>query len=118
MLIRLNALGRATPADLEPILPALAEASQGVDLDIGRLTVLLDWVQYRKNFRERVVARPFLDLDGNPGGTESPIGQIAIDVRRAANGDLADAIHAALQSLAGAGERGGAGRLYLEELTR
>jgi hypothetical protein len=116
MLIRFNALGRATAADLEPILPALAEAATGSELDIDRLTVLLDWVQYRKNFREPVVARPFVAAPGNDR-SDTLIGQLAIDVRRVASIDLAESIGASLRSLGAEVQGDRADRLYLEEMT-
>jgi len=43
----------ARPADLQEILPALAEAAEAIDLDHSRLAAVLDWVQYRRNFRAR-----------------------------------------------------------------
>jgi hypothetical protein len=118
MLIRFNALGRATPEDLEPILPALAEAADEIEFDVGRLTVLLDWVQYRSNFREPVVARPFLPRDD--GRADAPVGQLAIDVRRAAATDLLGAIRTSLPRLHGEANPNDdeADRIYLEDRAR
>lgn len=81
-MIQLSCIGRAKPEDLSGILPAIAEAAAAVDLDHSRLAAVLDWVQYRKNFRAPVMVRPFgrtpdhLRADG-------PLAEIAIDVRRA-----------------------------------
>jgi hypothetical protein len=64
------------------VLPAIVEAAQAVDVDHARLAAVLDWVQYRKNFRATVMVRPF----GRMAGAESddqPLAEIAIDVRRA-----------------------------------
>ena len=57
-MIQLSCIGRAQPEDLSGILPALAEAAAAVDLDHSRLAAVLDWVQYRKNFRAPVMVRP------------------------------------------------------------
>lgn len=83
-MIQLSCIGRARPRDLQTILPALAGAAEAVELDQSRLAAVLDWVQYRRNFRAPVMVRPF-------GGTprvnlappEAPLAEIAIDVRRA-----------------------------------
>ena len=83
MVIKLNCVGRAEPEDLAPVLPALAEAVDGLDLDLSRVAVVLDWVQYRRNFRAPVMVRPFgRDAGSTPHPTEGPLAEIAIDVRR------------------------------------
>jgi hypothetical protein len=84
VVIQLSCIGRAQPSDLSAILPALAEAAEAVDLDHSRLAAVLDWVQYRRNFRAPVMVRPFgrgpgQDIDAQDG----PLAEIAIDVRRA-----------------------------------
>jgi hypothetical protein len=76
VVIQLSCIGRAKPEDLGAILPALAEAASAVDLDHSRLAAVLDWVQYRRNFRAPVMVRPFRTDKG-------PLAEIAIDVRRA-----------------------------------
>ena len=75
-MIQLSCIGRAKPEDLGAILPALAEAASAVDLDHSQLAAVLDWVQYRRNFRAPVMVRPFRAANG-------PLAEIAIDVRRA-----------------------------------
>ena len=60
MIIQLRSIGRAEPDDLAAILPTLSEAAAAVDLDHSRIAVVLDWVQYRKNFRAPVMVRPFV----------------------------------------------------------
>ena len=83
-MIQLSCIGRAQPEDLSGILPALAEAAAAVDLDHSRLAAVLDWVQYRKNFRAPVMVRPFgRDAAGPAHRGEGPLAEIAIDVRRA-----------------------------------
>lgn len=79
MVIQLSCIGRAQPSDLSVIMPALAEAADAVDLDHARLAAVLDWVQYRKNFRAPVMVRPF----GRVPGADGPLAEIAVDVRRA-----------------------------------
>jgi hypothetical protein len=59
VIIQLRSIGRAEPDDLAAILPTLSEAAAAVDLDHSRIAVVLDWVQYRKNFRAPVMVRPF-----------------------------------------------------------
>ena len=84
MVIQLSCIGRAQPADLQSILPALAEAAEAVDLDHSRLAAVLDWVQYKRNFRAPVMVRPFGRVPGqNMNVPEAPLAEIAIDVRRA-----------------------------------
>src|SRR3954470_12560175 len=81
VVIQLSCIGRAQPNDLQSILPAIAEAAEAVDLDHSRLAAVLDWVQYKRNFRAPVMVRPF---GRTPGAqTEGPLAEIAIDVRRA-----------------------------------
>jgi len=82
VIIQLRSIGRAAPEDLSALLPALAEAADRVDLDHARLAAVLDWVQYRKNFRAPVMVRPFRHSQDLPG-SEQPLAEIAIDARRA-----------------------------------
>lgn len=84
MIIQLSCIGRADPSDLGPILPALAEAAEAVDLPHARLGAVLDWVQYRRNFRAPVMVRPFgREPDQTQRLHKQPLAEIAIDVRRA-----------------------------------
>jgi hypothetical protein len=82
VIIQLRSIGRAEPDDLAAILPVLSEAAAAVDLDHSRIAVVLDWVQYRKNFRAPVMVRPFVGSAREGRGGE-PLAEIAIDVRRA-----------------------------------
>ncbi|WCB94892.1 hypothetical protein DSM104299_03632 [Baekduia alba] len=81
-MIQLSCIGRAKPEDLQSILPAIAEAAAAVDLDHSRLAAVLDWVQYKRNFRAAVMVRPF-GLDTVDPRQQAPLAEIAIDVRRA-----------------------------------
>ncbi len=83
VVIQLSCIGRAKPEDLHAILPAIAEAAGAVNLDHSRLAAVLDWVQYRNNFRAAVMVRPF-GREASPLAHRSgPLAEIAIDVRRA-----------------------------------
>ena len=84
MHIQLNTVGRADSSDLAAILPALAKAADEIDLDHSRLAAVLDWVQYRRNFRAPVMVRPFgRDPAQTRAASTMPLAEIAIDVRRA-----------------------------------
>lgn len=84
MVIQLSCIGRAKPGDLHAVLPAIVEAASAVDLDHSRLAAVLDWVQYRKNFRAAVMVRPFgREAAASTGQSVGPLAEIAIDVRRA-----------------------------------
>lgn len=74
-------------AALGPVLDALAEDS----VDLSRVRVVCDWVQYRNNFREVVDIRPILAAHGADSVLEPvPLAavvtedemEVAIDVRR------------------------------------
>jgi hypothetical protein len=82
VIIQLRSIGRAEPDDLAAILPTLSEAAEAVDLDHSRIAVVLDWVQYRKNFRAPVMVRRFVG-SARDGRDDEPLAEIAIDVRRA-----------------------------------
>ncbi|MDQ4011092.1 MAG: SAM-dependent methyltransferase [Actinomycetota bacterium] len=74
-------------AALGPVLDALAEDS----VDLSRIRVVCDWVQYRNNFRDVVDIRPILAAHGTDSvlepvsltavATEDEM-EVAIDVRR------------------------------------
>jgi hypothetical protein len=84
MVIQHSCIGRANPQDLQSILPAITEAAARVNVDQSRLAAVLDWVQYRKNFRAPVMVRPFGRKAGERRGPDrGPLAEIAIDVRRA-----------------------------------
>ena len=77
-------------AALGPVLDALAEDS----VDLSRVRVVCDWVQYRNNFRDVVDIRPILAAHGHEAEvmpvaltavvTEDEM-EVAIDVRRSAD---------------------------------
>ncbi|HKR51306.1 MAG TPA: hypothetical protein VJT72_17340 [Pseudonocardiaceae bacterium] len=75
-------------AALGPVLSALAEDS----VDLSRVRVVCDWVQYRGSFRDVVDIRPILTAHGD-NSTPVPLAavvtedeiEVAIDVRRSAD---------------------------------
>jgi hypothetical protein len=88
VVIQLSCIGRAKPEDLRGIVPAIAEAAATVGLDHSRLAAVLDWVQYRRNFRAPVMVRPFGRDAADPAvRAGGPLAEIAIDVRRAKDMD-------------------------------
>jgi hypothetical protein len=72
------------PAALGPLFAALGDAPA----DLARLRVVCDWIQYRHNFCPPVHTRPIL--------AEPPAVEVAIDLRRCPEHDLAAAVKAAL----------------------
>ena len=90
------------PVDVTAALGPVIEALCASDVDLSRLTVVCDWIQYRSSFREvadyrpvlgparAAVAAPGQDDDQDPerdAGPETAL-EIAIDLRRAAEADL------------------------------
>jgi len=102
-------------AALAPVFTALSTA----ELDLASLRVVCDWIQYRHSFYEPVEVRPV--LADRPHRAEPDRGQarpaesgleIAIDMRRSGQGDLAAArVTGALAERAG---QAGAGQILLE----
>jgi hypothetical protein len=90
------------PVDVAAALGPVIEALCASDVDLSRLTVVCDWIQYRSSFREVADYRPVLgparaaaaapdqDDDQDPerdAGPEIAL-EMAIDLRRAAEADL------------------------------
>src|SRR3970040_270314 len=76
-----------TPVDLGAVLTSLTNAARDSTLDLARLRVVCDWVQYRQSFRGAVDVRRILPsaLQVGNGGDSF---EIAVDLRRAATADL------------------------------
>lgn len=75
-------------ASLGPIIDALCEDS----VDLSRLRVVCDWIQYRNNFRNVVDVRPIIKPSLTPRGPveaefEEEL-EIAVDLRRGSEVDL------------------------------
>jgi SAM-dependent methyltransferase len=73
--------------DIGPVLSSLAHAVAGSDLDLARLRVVCDWVQYRQAFRRPVDLRPILPSALQPSETFDAY-ELALDLRRAGNIDI------------------------------
>jgi hypothetical protein len=104
LVIQLKLIGRADPADIGTLLPALTEAANRCDVDHTRLAATLEWVQYRKNFRAPVMVRPFRSTPEDTNGHDGPLAEIAIDARRAKDmtrDELVDLITDRLQKALG-----------------
>jgi hypothetical protein len=93
LVIQLKLIGRADPADIATLLPALTEAAARVDVDHTRLAATLEWVQYRKNFRAAVMVRPFRSTPDSSNGHGGPLAEIAIDARRAKDMDRGELVN-------------------------
>jgi hypothetical protein len=70
------------PAVFGPIVQAIGASS----VDLSRLRVVCDWIQYKNNFREVVDYRPV--LGAWPGRQEDGGLEIAVDLRRCPDIDL------------------------------
>src|SRR6201996_28030 len=77
----------AARSALGPIMEAVCASPA----DLARLRVVCDWIQYKQNFREPVIARPI-------GTTDT---EIAVDLRRSTDIDLEAEIKRALEDPAG-----------------
>ncbi len=120
-----------TPLSLGPLLGPALDALSTTSVDLSALTVVCDWIQYRGNFAEPVQCRPVLaerpareaeagqaarspDPGAAPGTAISPPRrlELAIDLRRAGDLELATAVKQAL------GEHADSpGRIVLEPWT-
>jgi hypothetical protein len=91
-------------ADAQAVFSPVIEAVCASPADLSRLRVVFDWIQYRNNFREAAVCRPLLASGGAPyppgvaGATQGEHAhteteetglEIAIDLRRCRDADLA-----------------------------
>src|SRR4030088_746438 len=89
MLIELRAaddrLRGPKAVDAAPILTAALKAATDSPVDLTRLRVVCDYIQYRQNFREPVVLRrvqPWA-IDAGAPETDGESWEVAIDLRRA-----------------------------------
>ncbi len=108
--------------DIAPVLASVLRAARetGTDLDLSRLRVVCDWVQYKHNFREPVGVRAILPpavetARASRNGDRAAAGdslacELAIDLRRSgALDDLESAVLSALTDGLSSHDR-----LYLE----
>ena len=91
-------------AAFAPMIAALCES----DVDLARMRVVCDWIQYKNNFRDTAMMRPVISADAAVDGYE-----LAVDLRRCAQPgtDVAAEVTAALANAAPAQAAGGIGGL-------
>ena len=91
-----------TPVDLGPILTGITNALRDSSLDLNKVRVVCDWVQYRQNFRDVVDVRRIL-----PSALRATVAansyEVAIDLRRATS--VEDLEGTVSESLARVGDR-------------
>ncbi|MBO0775707.1 MAG: hypothetical protein J2P34_05290, partial [Actinobacteria bacterium] len=102
----------SSPVDVAAALGPVFDAVSSADVDLARLRVTCDWIQYRSNFAEPVECRPVL-AERPPGGGDAagrrppPVAlELSIDLRRAADVDLATSVKQALAASAAAASPG------------
>lgn len=105
------------PVDLTTSLVPVVEALGEGAVDLARVRVVSDWVQYRENFRDVVDLRPILHaIPAGAGAVPVPMGvreddlEVAVDVRRSRD--------VALKELTAALLRSAPDRVVLEEWGR
>ena len=97
--------------DPAPVWSALSESVREGTVDPIKLRVVMDWLQYRENFREVVTARQVLPSAlVRSGEKQAGSLEIGIDLRRVGGADLAALLAPVMK-----GEDTTAGRVYLEE---
>jgi hypothetical protein len=80
-----------------PLVSALCESS----VDLARLRVVCDWIQYRNNFRDTAMVRPVIAAGADPETGAAPAVdgyELAVDLRRCSqpDADVAAEVDAAL----------------------
>jgi hypothetical protein len=96
------------------VLVPVFEALGSSDLDLARVRVVCDWIQYRHNFAEPAQCRPVLaDRPRDDGEASESALEIGLDLRRlGADSDVAVCVS---QALACRAKPAGAERLTLEQ---
>jgi hypothetical protein len=94
----------AQPVDLvKSVVPVVEALGEGA-VDLAKVRVVSDWVQYRENFREVVDLRPILHSAPAGGAVPVPMGvreddlEVAVDVRRSHDVPLKEVTAALLRS--------------------
>jgi hypothetical protein len=113
----------AHPLDVTATLRPVIEALSGSSVDLARVRVVCDWIQYKSNFREVADCRPVLAAPGRGGPPGLPADdpgdgqqalppetalEIAIDLRRSADVDLRTVVGGLLEER---GDRGSSSRV-------
>lgn len=98
MILHVNDVRAGEAMRAGEVLTALLELAEQGRLDarlLPSLRVHLDWIQYRANFREPVVARRATDREGAPGA----LAELAVDLRRIQPAQLPAELERALQAV-------------------
>ena len=96
MLVEVRPVARlrsSTPVDLAAALGPVLDGLAADEVDLSRVRIVCDWLQYKNNFRTVVDVRALcatpLSGFGRPGRCEQVDGiEVAIDLRRAPEADL------------------------------
>src|SRR5919197_3984139 len=100
--------------DPAPVLTQVMHAARDGSVDLARLRVVCDWIQYRQNFRDPVGLRlvePWpleavrASRNGNGDLADRSAWEIAIDLRRAGDGSLDELLHTLLAGVTDVIER-------------
>ncbi|MBA2449162.1 MAG: hypothetical protein H0V51_14175, partial [Chloroflexi bacterium] len=121
MIIELRATDRLRgpkALDVGPILAAVVQTARDGSIDLARLRVVCDWVQYKQNFRESIDLRTIVPsafetarADRNGAGGTCASYELAIDLRRSGAIDVSAELTRALADPDGSAP---SGRQYLE----
>src|SRR5437868_3360638 len=108
MLLDLRAVDklRGDGAAVESVLASIQHAVDDTSVDLSKLRLVFDWIQYRHCFRDPVEIRPILN------GRASERLEIGVDLRRSRTSDIHAEVTRALA------RREGSNRLYLEPWSR
>ncbi|MGI8691782.1 MAG: class I SAM-dependent methyltransferase [Geodermatophilaceae bacterium] len=109
MLVEIRPVARLrgkTPLDVTTPLTAVLDTLRDGTVDLSRVRVVCDWIQYKANFRDVVDVRQI-----GPG-TPGQMLEVAVDLRRAAACDVSDLTR---QLLAQNGNPDTPARVWLEE---
>jgi hypothetical protein len=90
MRIEVRPVGRlrgADPVGLADALTSVVQALCASTIDLSRVRVVCDWIQYRSSFREVADIRPVLPAILHADMTEQAI-ELGVDLRRCAKADL------------------------------
>ncbi|CAN5211189.1 hypothetical protein BH20ACT5_BH20ACT5_18170 [soil metagenome] len=104
----------ATPVDVPACIGPVLEALCASTVDLSRLRVVCDWIQYKDNFREVIDVRQVLSPSAAPDlpvvrPLHEAAVEVAVDLRRCAEVDITGTVADLLSN------RKAARRIYLEE---
>ena len=93
----------SSPVNVASAIGPVLDAVSSTDVDLARLRVTCDWIQYQHNFAEPVECRPVLTErppgpgpgDGRPAPAPAAL-ELAVDLRRATDVDLTTSVKGAL----------------------